>query len=136
MKVFISHAHEDQSLVRRIAQGLQKNGLDVWLDETEIMPGENWAQRISEALEESQAMVVVITPNTLRSPWVHREIEYALGKKSYRRRVVPVIVGPEDDIPADAIPWILRRLKMVMMPAAEREDEGIREIAAVLRAAS
>jgi hypothetical protein len=136
MKVFISHSYEDQSLVRRIAEGLRKNGLEVWLGETDLMPGENWAQKVSKALDDSQAMVVVITPNAMRSPWVHQEIAYALGQKRYRGRVVPVIVGPEDDIPADAIPWILRHLKMVVLPGAAQEDEGIRQIAAALRAAS
>ncbi len=138
MKVFISHAHEeeDQAVVRRIAEGLRSAGLDVWYDEWEIWPGENFAGKISHALDESQAMVVVITPNSLRSPWVRREIEYALGRESYSGRLVPVIAGRREDIPDDQIPWILKRLRMVVLADAEREAEGIQEIAAALSKAS
>lgn len=136
MKVFISHAHEDEALVRRIAEGLQRSGLDVWLDELNVMPGDNFAERISRALDESQAMVVVITANALRSPWVRREIEYALGRESYSGRVVPVIAAPQSEVPEEKIPWILRRFQFVVLHDPGQEDEGIRQIAAALRKAS
>ena len=138
MKVFISHAHDerDQAIVRRIAEGLRGQGLEVWYDEWEIWPGENFAEKISQALEESQAMVVVLTPNALRSPWVRREVEYALGSESYSGRLIPVIAGRKEDIPEDQIPWILKRLQMVVLPDAEREPEGIQQIAAALSRAS
>jgi len=136
MKVFISHANEDMAIARRIADGLKKMGLEAWLAESEILPGENFAAMISDALDDSQAMVVIITPNALRSPWVRQEIEYALGKQSYSGRVVPVVAGPAGEMPSDRIPWILRRLQMIVLPDAEPQDEGIRQIAAALRKAS
>ncbi len=65
MQVFISYAAADEVLARGLSETLRKSGLDVW-DRTEILPGENWAEKVSKALRESQAMVVLLTPNSLR----------------------------------------------------------------------
>ena len=133
MKVFISHAHKDAALARKVATVLRESGLDVWDEEYEIMPGENWAEKISEALRESEAMVVLLTPEALESSNVLWEIGYALGKESYEKRLIPVIVGNPDMLPQDKIPWILRRLRMVNLPEQGKDEESIRKIASVLK---
>jgi len=50
MKVFISHSHESQALAKQISDALRRVGLEVW-DDTQILPGDNWAQEIARALE-------------------------------------------------------------------------------------
>ncbi len=57
-------------------------------------------------LGKSRAMVVLISPDSMRSENVRHEIEYALGDPNYEGRVFPVQVRPTEDIP-----WILRRFK-------------------------
>ncbi|MEA3345008.1 MAG: toll/interleukin-1 receptor domain-containing protein [Chloroflexota bacterium] len=135
MKVFISHTQHDDVLARKIADALQESGLDVW-DDRYIMPGDNWAEKVSQALEESQAMVVLISPEALQSKWVRREIEYALGKKDYSRKLIPVFVGPRDSIPEEKVPWILRRLKTIELSDLQEQEEGIRQIRETLLKAS
>jgi len=49
MKVFISHSHESQALAKQISDALRRVGLEVW-DDTQILPGDNWAQEIARAL--------------------------------------------------------------------------------------
>lgn len=131
MKVFISHTDQDTALARKIAQGLEKAGMDVW-DDQNILPGDNGAAMIGEALEQAQAMVILLTPQALASKWVRLEIEYALGKESYSHRVIPVVVG---QVPEDTLPWILRRLQMIRLAEPAMEDEGIQRIADELRKA-
>ena len=69
MKVFISHAHTDEPLVNKVAAVLKDAGLEVWDDTREIMPGDNWAHKVAQALQESEAMVILLTPDALRSRW-------------------------------------------------------------------
>ena len=57
------------------------------------MPGDNLGHEVARALEESQAMVVLLTPEALHSPWVKWEIECALSGTRYRNRLIPVLVG-------------------------------------------
>ena len=126
MKVFISHAYEDREIAKRLARQLEDAGLEAW-DDSSIMPGDNWAKEISQALTESQAMVVLVSPAALDSEWVRREIEFALGTKEYRGRLIPVFVGPRDDIPEDKFPWILRLLDGVEL-TGQAEEESLEQV--------
>ena len=95
MKVFISHSHVDDALAYQVAETLKSAGFDVW-DERQILPGENWAARVGDALEQSEAMVVLLTPAGLASQEVRSDIGYALGNKNYSGRVISVLSGPQD----------------------------------------
>lgn len=72
---------------------LEDAGLQVWDATREIMPGDNWAATLGNALQEAQAMVVLVTPDAMRSKWVRWEIEYALGQIRFRERLIPVVTG-------------------------------------------
>lgn len=132
MKVFISHVHNDEALAQKIVEILEEAGLEVWDDTREILPGDNWAEQVAQALKESEAMVVLLTPEATRSRWVRREIEYALGEERYSKRLIPVLVGDPADFPQEAIPWILWRLQMIKLSEYDKEEEGIRQIVQTL----
>ncbi|NIR48811.1 toll/interleukin-1 receptor domain-containing protein [candidate division KSB1 bacterium] len=133
MKVFISHAEADEELAKRIADTLQNAGLEVWDHRREILPGDNWADKVAQALRESNAMVVLLTPAALHSSWVRREIEYALGQKTYSKRLIPVLVGPPEEISEDDVPWILRYLNMIRLTKPEQK-KNLKEITEALLA--
>lgn len=132
MKVFISHAQTDEALVKKVAATLQGAGLEVWDAAREIMPGDNWADKVANALRESDAMVVLLTPGAMRSSWVRHELEYALGEKRYSQRVIPVVAGDPEAILKEDIPWILRHLRMIKLAEHDKEEEGIKQIAEAL----
>ncbi len=136
MKVFLSYAHNDGFLAKKIASALENEGLSVWNAEREILPGDNFAEKISEALKASDAMVVLLTPESLKSKWIQWEIEYALGNKSYNRRVIPVLVGSEENLSLESIPWILRKLQMIRLSKPEQTEEEINQITEALKLAA
>ena len=107
MKVFISHAQEDREFAQDIARRLSDAGIDVWLD-TETLPGENYARKLGEALDASDAMVVIVSPASAESRFVKEEISYAVGSPKYAGRLIPVVV--ED---TDKMPWVLRRMQAI-----------------------
>jgi len=133
MKVFISHSHTGEPLVRDVATALQNAGLEVWDGEREIFPGDNWAEKTGQALREAEAMVVLYTPNTLNSSWVKRDIQYALGEQRFRDRLVTVVAGPPEKLPEDEIPGILRRLKFIKLADNGKKDD-FKQIAQALLA--
>ncbi|MCU1266777.1 MAG: hypothetical protein JWM21_3095 [Acidobacteria bacterium] len=135
MNVFISYSHKDEALARKVGKALQVAGLDVWNSELEILPGDNWAEKIAKALKESDAMVVLLTPEALSSSAVRREIDYALSRKTFSGRLIPVLVGAEEKVLAEKVPWILRHLNLINLPiSGKEEDEGIRKITEALQA--
>jgi hypothetical protein len=135
MNVFISYAPADAELAGRIADVLKASGFQVW-DDSQILPGDNWGVRLAQALEEAEAMVVVLTPHSLRSPNVSREVGYALGNKDYKDRVIPVIAAPPDQLPQEDIPWVLNRFQVIHLQDDDRDKEGLERIAQVLQAAA
>ncbi len=124
MQVFISHSSKDKAIAQRLAHRLIESGLKVWIPEDEIFPGDNWAKKVGAALEESDIMVVLITPHAFESEWVKEEIQYALTSEHYQGRLIPVFLGHETEIPADA-PWILRKLSPVQIEGREEDWQQV-----------
>jgi hypothetical protein len=121
MKVFISHAHGDQDVVRGLAKHLAKFGYEVLDPAQELGPGDNWALKIGEALEACQAMIVLVSPESAKSEWVRREIEFALGSANYERRLISLEVRPTDNMP-----WILRKLPLIRL--GKNRTEAVKHI--------
>lgn len=103
-KVFLSYVHADRSSAEKVARQLESAGLSPWDPSEEIQPGDNWALKLGHALENADALVVLLSPDAVASKYVQREIEYALTSLRYKDRVIPVVVRPTRDVP-----WILRR---------------------------
>lgn len=116
MKVFLSYSPQEAALAERISQALADSGLEVSDPRRAHLPGDNWASEVARALEESEAMVVLLTPGPM-SPEIKSNIEYALGSRNYSNRLIPVVVGDPKLFPNTVIPWIVRR-----MPRVELED--------------
>ncbi len=134
MNVFLSHTVKDRDLARAVASSLSDAGFTVWDPATEVLPGDNWAEKIGRALEQSEAMVVLVTPEALASDSIRRDIEYALGNLRFKERLVPVVSGPIDILAGDDVPWILRRLKTVTL--VDDDPSSIRQIAEIIRQAA
>lgn len=123
MKVFLSHSDNDKVAARKVADSMRKAGLDVWDESSEILPGDNWAEKVGQALSEAEAMVVLLSPSALQSDAVRWEIEYALGQPRYNRRLVSVLLRSKEKLPQDQIPWILKHLKMVELHDVDKAEE-------------
>lgn len=108
MKVFLSYGPADQKAAAALAEALAGEGVSVWDPATEILPGDNHGRLVGEALEEAEGMVVLVSPGSMQSPSVQRDISYALTKLQYAGRLVPVIVKP-----ARRMPWIFERFPQV-----------------------
>ena len=133
MKVFITHSHGNRPLYRQVVRTLKQAGLDVWDDEYDTYPSDNWAKVTGKALQKSDAMVVLITPDALDSVIVHRDVSFALSNIQFEYRVIPVLVGVEQSVAAKSFSWIIRNLELVIMPVSDGHQEGIDQIIRALQ---
>jgi len=52
LRLFLCHAKEDKPIVRELYRQLTAEGwLDVWLDEMNLLPGQEWDMEIEKAVE-------------------------------------------------------------------------------------
>jgi hypothetical protein len=74
MNVFISYSHDDSKIATAIYNIVEKCDLHPILDEKDISGGEILDEKVSILLESAQIIVVIISPSSIRSPWVFYEI--------------------------------------------------------------
>jgi len=134
MKVFITHSHGNRPLVRQVVKTLKQAGLDVWDDEYDTYPSDNWAKVTGEALEQSDALVVLITPDALDSVIVHRDVSFSLCNIQFEYRVIPVLIGVERSVAAENFGWIIRNLDLIIMPAWDGQEKSLEQITHALQA--
>ena len=72
-QLFISYSRKDIAFARRLAGDLEKAGYAVWWDITDLRGGDDWVRQIPAAIESSQFIVVVLSPNSVASEWVEKE---------------------------------------------------------------
>jgi hypothetical protein len=67
--VFVSYKREYASnvFVARMSKHLEKAGFDVWIDKMELQAGEDWRDAIDQAIRDSLALIVVLTPGAVAS---------------------------------------------------------------------
>ena len=129
MKVFISYAKSDRDFALTLTSELIRQGHQAWVADRTLLPGDNWPLEIGKALENCDAMVVLLSPHSADSEGQRREIDYALGSDQYAGRVIPVFIRPTKEYP-----WILERFTPVR---AHNDPEGAgRKIGQLLRKAS
>jgi TIR domain len=92
MQVFVSHAHADNVLCDRYVEALNKRGLDVWYDRTNMQDGHFLDEQISRELQQRSAFVLMVTPASLASYWVKLEVGafQSLAAKDPSRLFLPV----------------------------------------------
>lgn len=79
LQVFLCHASEDKEEVRPLYTWLKQNGFSPWLDESNLLPGQDWALEIPLAVRNSQAIIVCLTKMSVsKTGFVQREIKIAL----------------------------------------------------------
>jgi hypothetical protein len=99
MYVFLSYAMDDRKWAEALADYLMQEGFEVWDPATNVLPGDNPGTEVEKALENSEAMVVVLSPKSMRSHAVNSEIQYALGSSRFKNRLIPVLIGGKVEAP-------------------------------------
>ena len=79
LTIFLCHATEDKNEVRQLYHKLRKKGVRVWLDEEDLLPGQNWQMEIHKAIQSSHVVVACLSGvSTKKEGFVHKEIAQAL----------------------------------------------------------
>ena len=79
-RIFLCHASEDKARVREVYHRLRAiDGFEPWLDEEELLPGQEWAREILRALQTSDFILIFLSRiSVAKRGYVQREMKLAL----------------------------------------------------------
>ena len=89
-QLFLCHSHKDKPFVRRLARDLSELGVDVWMDEWELSPGDSLHTCIGTALSSIAFVGVVLSPASAKSKWCQSELEHALAREKQKGRTIAI----------------------------------------------
>ena len=97
MQVFLSHSGRDRKVATAIRDRLTPTGVRWYLAEHDPRPGEVLSKKVQAAIEKSDLVVLLLTPNSYDSAYVHQEVGYAIRAG---KLVVPLV---DRSVPAGAL---------------------------------
>lgn len=124
-KIFLSYSFKDRPWVQAFAETLEQEGIEVWFDYHEISLGEDIREQIQEALRASSTLVVLLSSNSVQSPWIYFELGAAVADK---KRIIPVVI---DEVGHERLPLPLMKYQYLResspVSAAKEIAKAIRD---------
>lgn len=112
---FISYAHQDDMLARRLHADLQDHGVRCWFAPEDMKVGDKIRTRIDEAIHLQDKLLLLLSEHALASPWVEDEVEAAFEKERQQQRDVLFPVRLDDQVMHTTESWAtkLRRTRHI-----------------------
>lgn len=128
LRVFLAHARSDREDVRSLYYRLTRDGVEAWLDEEKLLPGQDWEYEIRRAVRESDAVIVCLSGRFNK-------------QRGYRQKEVRIALEEANLLPEGEIFIIPARLEECEPPESLRrwqrvdlfEVDGYRKLLQALR---
>nr|WP_269316554.1 toll/interleukin-1 receptor domain-containing protein [Methanobrevibacter arboriphilus] len=97
----MSHATEDKErFVEEFAKKLRKDGIDAWYDNWEMNAGDSLTEKVFEAIGNCDFFIVILSPISIKKPWVKEELNAALMQKiKGKLKLIPIPIDSDVGIP-------------------------------------
>lgn len=90
-QIFISYSRKDINFIKQLADDLKSYGFDVWYDLSQLGGGARWYKAIEQAIKDSQCVIVVLSPDSIKSDWVGDEVVFA---RKEEKKIIPLYYRP------------------------------------------
>jgi hypothetical protein len=134
-RIFLAHATEDKGPVRKLHAKLLEAGLDPWLDEIDLLPGQDWQLEIPKAIRESKIFIACLSKRSvLKQGYVQKEFRLALS--SYAQKppgtiyLIPLRLD-ECDVPDLQIPDLAINMRHIQWLDYWKRDGFERLVSAI-----
>jgi TIR domain len=135
-QVFISYAHADSKVARKIHGQLTAAGLRPWIDEDDILTGQDWLNAIKTAIRRSDFFLLCLSPRSIdRRGVLQREVRTALDVRREKLHpdiyFLPAWIQAGEPFPKDEmeeLPDELKNIQWVNLGEPSGWDKLLRSI--------
>lgn len=130
LKIFLCHSSGDKEDVRRLRTQLLSAGFQPWLDEEDILPGQDWDREIRRAIRACDLVLVCLSrASVTKTGYVQKEIRIVLDEADHQPEgTIYVIPARLEDC---EVPERLQRWHRVDLFTADGYGRLLRSLAAV-----
>lgn len=127
-QVFVSYSRHDIEIADALVSRLADAGLEVWIDRQDIRAGRHWRTEIVTAIDECDALILLLSPHSIASDNVLKEVTLAEGSN---RRIFPVFIQETELLPD--MRYLLAGVQFIdftgdnMNTAYEQLESGLRK---------
>lgn len=121
-KLFVSYSRKDSVAARKLIDAFRTINQDVWVDWEAIPPAVDWLEQIFRGIEESDAFVFLISPDSIESEVCKVEINKAAQNN---KRIIPIVL--RDVNPRDT-PETIRKLNWTFLRETDDFEEGLAKV--------
>ena len=85
---FISYSSRDQEFAERLHADLQAKGVRCWFAPEDLKTGDKFQDAIEESIRLHDKLLLVLSKNSVVSPWVEREVQAAFEREHRSKKLV------------------------------------------------
>ena len=121
-KLFVSYSRRDSVAARKLIEAFRSIEQEVWVDWESIPPAVDWLEQIFRGIEEADAFLFLISPDSIASEVCKVEINKAAENN---KRIIPIVLR---DVPPKDAPENIRKLNWTFMRETDNFDEGLAKV--------
>jgi WD40 repeat protein len=121
-KLFVSYSRKDSIAARNLIESFKSMGQEVWVDWEAIPPAVDWLEQIFRGIEEADAFIFMISPDSIASEVCKVEVRHAVTNN---KRIIPIVL--RDVNPRDTLDDI-RKLNWTYIRETDNFEEGLAKV--------
>jgi hypothetical protein len=125
-KVFISYSRKDVAFAQRVVAALEARGMAPKIDTRDLLKLEDWRRELLGFIREADAVVFVVSANSISSPVCSWEIEQVA---KLNKRLAPIVLERVSD---DRIPEAITKINYLFFDSGNF-DAQVDELARALQ---
>lgn len=124
--VFISYSRRDSDFLKRLVPALERRGIEPRFDEHDLPTLEDWRRELLHIIRQADAVIVVLSSNSVSSPVCYWEVSEA---SLLKKRLAPLALMAVDD---HAVPEAVRSINYLDFSSAADFEPCVDRLAQAL----
>ncbi|MEO6002203.1 MAG: TIR domain-containing protein, partial [Opitutus sp.] len=131
--VFLSYASQDAEAAKRICEALHAAGVEVWFDQSELVGGDAWDQKIRKQIRDCALMIPIISAATQARTEGYFRLEWRLADQRThlmakgRPFLLPVVIDDTRDADAQ-VPDSFTEVQWTRLPGGETPPKFLERV--------